>query len=162
MIERAKYKTSIELRNSRLIISAMEPRACMASFDSDTNSYDLHSPSQGLFGFSNILANIFNVDRDQMHCHTPSVGGSFGMKSSPYPEYIASLVGKEDWKNNKWKDTRTDSFLSDTHGRDSWIDATIAFDDNKKMVAAKIQVVANSGAFMGSYGAYGAINEYKK
>ena len=150
LIEKAKYKTSIELRNSRLIISAMEPRACMASFDSETNSYDLHSPSQGLFGFTNILAKIFNVDRDQMHCHTPSVGGSFGMKSSPYPEYIASLVAaKKTGKTIKWKDTRTDSFLSDTHGRDSWIEATIAFDDNKKMVAAKIQVVANSGAFMG-------------
>ena len=131
----------------------MEPRACMASFDSETNSYDLHSPSQGLFGFTNILAKIFNVDRDQMHCHTPSVGGSFGMKSSPYPEYIASLVAaKKTGKTIKWKDTRTDSFLSDTHGRDSWIDATIAFDDNKKMVAAKIQVVANSGAFMGLMG----------
>ena len=153
LIEKAKYKTSIELRNSRLIISAMEPRACMASFDSKTNSYDLHSPSQGLFGFTNILAKIFNVDRDQMHCHTPSVGGSFGMKSSPYPEYIASLVAaKKTGKTIKWKDTRTDSFLSDTHGRDSWIDATIAFDDNKKMVAAKIQVVANSGAFMGLMG----------
>ena len=92
LIQNAKYKTSIELRNSRLIISAMEPRACMASFDSDANTYDLHSPSQGLFGFANILASIFNVDRDQMHCHTPSVGGSFGMKSSPYPEYILSLI----------------------------------------------------------------------
>ena len=153
LIQNAKYKTSIELRNSRLIISAMEPRACMASFDSDANTYDLHSPSQGLFGFANILANIFNVDRDQMHCHTPSVGGSFGMKSSPYPEYIASLVAaKKTGQTIKWKDTRTDSFLSDTHGRDSWIDATIAFDDNKKMVAAKIEVVANSGAFMGLMG----------
>ncbi len=153
LIKNAKYKTSIELRNSRLIISAMEPRACMASFDRDANTYDLHSPSQGLFGFANILANIFNVERDQMHCHTPSVGGSFGMKSSPYPEYIASLVAaKKTGKTIKWKDTRTDSFLSDTHGRDSWIDATIAFDDNKKMVAAKIHVVANSGAFMGLMG----------
>ncbi len=153
LIQTAKYKTSIELRNSRLIISAMEPRACMASFDQDSNTYDLHSPSQGLFGFANILANIFNVERDQMHCHTPSVGGSFGMKSSPYPEYIASLVAaKKTGKTIKWKDTRTDSFLSDTHGRDSWIDATIAFDDDMRMIAAKIDVVANSGAFMGLMG----------
>ena len=88
-----------------------------------------------------------------MHCHTPSVGGSFGMKSSPYPEYIAALVAaKKTGKTIKWKDTRTDSFLSDTHGRDSWINATIAFDENKKMLGAKIDVVANSGAFMGLMG----------
>jgi carbon-monoxide dehydrogenase large subunit len=99
------------------------------------------------------LANIFGVERDQMHCHTPSVGGSFGMKSSPYPEYIAALVAaKKTGKTIKWKDTRTDSFLSDTHGRDSWIYATIAFDENKKMLGAKIDVVANSGAFMGLMG----------
>ena len=153
IIEKAKYKTSIELRNSRLIVSAMEPRACMASYDNKSSTYNLHSPSQGLFGFSNILANIFGVERDQMHCHTPSVGGSFGMKSSPYPEYIAALVAaKKTGKTIKWKDTRTDSFLSDTHGRDSWINATIAFDENKKMLGAKIDVVANSGAFMGLMG----------
>jgi carbon-monoxide dehydrogenase large subunit len=153
IIEKAKYKTSIELRNSRLIVSAMEPRACMASYDNESSSFSLHSPSQGLFGFSNILANIFGVERDQMHCHTPSVGGSFGMKSSPYPEYIAALVAaKKTGKTIKWKDTRTDSFLSDTHGRDSWIYATIAFDENKKMLGAKIDVVANSGAFMGLMG----------
>ena len=62
------------------------------------------------------------------------------------------VAAKKTGKTIKWKDTRTDSFLSDTHGRDSWIEATIAFDDNKKMVAAKIQVVANSGAFMGLMG----------
>ena len=154
LIKNAEYKTTIELRNSRLIVSAMEPRACFASYHKDEEEYELHSPSQGLFGFSNILSKfIFNIPRDKMHCHTHSVGGSFGMKSSPYPEYIASLVGaKKTGKSIKWKDTRTDSFLSDTHGRDSWINATLAFDKNKKMVAAKINVLANCGAFLGLMG----------
>lgn len=154
LINNAKFKTTIELRNSRLIVSAMEPRACFASYHAKEEEYELHSPSQGLFGFSNILAKaIFNIPREKMHCHTHSVGGSFGMKSSPYPEYIASLVAaKKTGKSVKWADTRTDSFLSDTHGRDSWIKATLAFDENKKMVAAKINVVANCGAFLGLMG----------
>ena len=153
LINQAKYKTSIKLRNSRLIVSAMEPRACFATYKKVEDEYELHSPSQGLFGYSNILSKILGIPREKIHCHTHSVGGSFGMKSSPYPEYIAALVAsKKVGKSIKWKDTRTDSFLSDTHGRDSWIDASIAFDDNMKMVAAKINVVANSGAYLGLMG----------
>ena len=154
IIENAFHTTTLDLRNSRLIVAPMEPRACFAKYDNDKDEYELHAPSQGLFGFSNILAGpILNIPKEKLHVLTHSVGGSFGMKSSPYPEYIAALIGsKITGKSVKWKDTRTDSFISDTHGRDSWATATLAFNEKKEMIAGKINVVANCGAFLGLMG----------
>ncbi len=75
--------TRLKIRNSSLVVSAMKPRACVAEYDAANGHFTLQSPSQGVFGFTNILANrILNVPRENVHMKTPNVGGSFGMKSS--------------------------------------------------------------------------------
>ena len=56
---------------------------------------------------------------EQVRVLTGNVGGSFGMKASVYPEYpclllAAKLLGRP----VKWTDERSESFLSDSHGRD--------------------------------------------
>jgi len=151
---RAHHVTRLKIRNSRLVVSAMEPRACVAEYDTQTGHYTLTTPSQGVFGFTNILANrILNVPRDTVHVRTPNVGGSFGMKSAPYPEYIAALAAARiTGRAVRWRDTRSDSFLSDTHGRDAWAEAAIAFDAEGRLLAGRVTSHANSGAYLGQMG----------
>ena len=50
---------------------------------------------------------------------TGNVGGSFGMKASVYPEYPCLLhAARALGRPVKWTDERSESFLSDSHGRD--------------------------------------------
>ena len=70
---------------------------------------------------------------------TGNVGGSFGMKGSPYPEYAglfhaAKLLGRP----VKWTDERSGSFLSDQHGRDHEFDAELALDKDGKFLAVRL------------------------
>ncbi len=50
----------------------------------------------------------------------------------------------------RWCDARSDSFLSDTHGRDAWAEAALAFDDKGKLLAGEVTCHANSGTYRGA------------
>ncbi|MEO7962504.1 MAG: molybdopterin cofactor-binding domain-containing protein, partial [Gemmatimonadaceae bacterium] len=47
----------------------------------------------------------------------------------------------------KWTATRSESFLSDAHGRDHVTDVEMAFDANQKIVGLKVKTIANMGAY---------------
>ena len=64
-----------------------------------------------------------------MRILTGNVGGSFGMKGSPYPEYAGLFhASKILGRPVKWTDERSGSFLTDQHGRDHDFDAELALD----------------------------------
>jgi carbon-monoxide dehydrogenase large subunit len=148
----ARHVTRLTLRSNRLVVSALEPRAAVAIFEE--GRYRLHAPSQGVFGFRNSLAEkILGVTREELHVLTPDVGGSFGMKSAPYPEYVALLVAaRRLGRPVKWCDERSDSFVSDQHGRDSYADAELAFDADGRILAGRVQVHCNLGAYLTAVG----------
>ena len=67
----------------------------------------------------NNLAAAMGVERDKMHVLTGQVGGSFGMKGSVFPEYIALLHAARALNRPiKFSEQRTESFVSDHMGRD--------------------------------------------
>ena len=150
----AHHVTILTLRNNRIHVSTIEPRACVAEFDSGEDRFTLHSPSQGLFGFTNLLAKeILRIPREKIRTRTYDVGGSFGMKSAPYPEYVAALVAAKTTRRPvKWCDERSDSMLSDQHGRDSYAEASLAFDKDAKILAARVRVHCNVGAYLTAVG----------
>ena len=150
----AHHVTRLKLRNNRVHVAPMEPRAAVAEYDAASGHYTLHVPSQGVFGFANGLANnILHIPREQLRVRTYDVGGSFGMKSSPYPEYVAALVAARQLQRPvKWCDERSDSFLSDQHGRDSYAEAELAFDADAKILAGRVRVTCNVGAYLTAVG----------
>jgi carbon-monoxide dehydrogenase large subunit len=151
---KAHYVSRVKLRNNRVHVAAMEPRATVAEYDAARAHYTLHIPSQGVFGMANGLANaILNIPRENLRIRTYDVGGSFGMKSSPYPEYVAALVAaKQVGRPVKWCDERSDSFLSDQHGRDSYAEASLAFDTDGRILAGRVLVQCNLGAYLTAVG----------
>lgn len=150
----AHHVTRLRMRSNRIVVSAMEPRAAIAEFDTATERYTLHAPSQGVFGFTSTLANaIMKVPREKVRVRTYEVGGSFGMKSAPYPEYPPLLLAaRELGRPVKWCDERSDSFLSDHHGRDNWADVAVAFDADGHIMAARVVVHCNLGAYLTAVG----------
>ncbi len=48
----------------------------------------------------------------------------------------------------KWTDERSDSFLSDSHGRDHECDAALALDADGRFLAVRLKVYGNLGAYL--------------
>ena len=164
MIADAHHVTRLKLRNNRVAISPIEPRAAVGEYDVTADRFTLHVPTQGVFGFTSELSeHILGIPRDKLRIKTNRVGGSFGMKSAPYPEYAPMLVAsKKLGRPVKWCDERSDSFLSDQHGRDGWAEVTLAFDADAKLLGASITSHGNAGAYFSAVGPHMYTNNVRR
>jgi carbon-monoxide dehydrogenase large subunit len=147
----AAHKVKLTLRNSRMIVNAIEPRAAIGSYDPASERFTLHSVSQGVMGLKAGLVNVMKVTPDKMRVITGNVGGSFGMKAQVYPEYVCILhAARALGRPVKWTDERSSSFLSDNHGRDHEQTAELALDADGKFLALRLTGYGNLGGFQGA------------
>jgi aerobic carbon-monoxide dehydrogenase large subunit len=146
---RAAHVTRMKLVNSRVVVNAMEPRAAVGVYEKAAGRFSLHVPSQGVFGMKSRIAEILKVDPKQVRVLTGQVGGSFGMKSAPFPEYVCVLhAARALGRPVKWTDERSGSFVSDSHGRDHVVSAELALDADGSFLAVRLTSLANAGAFL--------------
>ena len=144
--------TEIDLVNNRVIANPIELRGAIGSLDDD-GRFVLCVSSQGVHRLRDPLAeDILRVPRGRVRVITPDVGGGFGTKIMMYPEYplvlwAAKVVGRP----VKWVAGRSESFLSDVHGRDHVTHAALALDQEGHFLAIKVSVLANLGAYLSSF-----------
>src|SRR4051812_10252309 len=144
---RAAHVTKLKLINSRVVVNAMEPRAALAQCEN--GRFTLYTCSQGVFGMKSNIAQILNVEPKLVRVVTGNVGGSFGMKAAPYPEYVCILhAARALGRPVKWTDERSGSFVSDSHGRDHQVSAELALDADGHFLAVRLTVFGNMGAFL--------------
>ena len=146
---KAAHVTKLSIRNSRIVVAAMEPRSAVGVFDPASDRFTLRLGCQGVFGMRQMLKDVLGVEKDKLHILTFNVGGSFGMKASVYPEYPCLLLAAKLYGAPvKWTDERSESFLSDSHGRDHETDAALALDADGKFLAIRLKVLGNLGAYL--------------
>ena len=146
---KAAHITRVKLINSRVVVNAMEPRAALATYDGASGRYTLHVPTQGVFGMRGNIADILKIEPKQVRILTGHVGGSFGMKAAPFPEYVCVLhAARMLGRPVKWTDERSGSFVSDSHGRDHEVSAELALDADGSFLAVRLTSLANFGAFL--------------
>jgi len=150
---KAAHVTRMRLVSNRIVVCAMEPRSALADYDAKTDRYTLRAGNQGAFGLKHQMADLLKIKPNQMRILTGNVGGSFGMKGSPYPEYAGLFhASKILGRPVKWTDDRSGAFLSDQHGRDHDFDAELALDKDGKFLAARLNGFANVGAYLANVG----------
>jgi carbon-monoxide dehydrogenase large subunit len=146
---KAAHVTRLKLANSRVVVNAMEPRAAIGIHDPASGRFTLHAPSQGAFGMRGNMAEILKVEPKQVRILTGHVGGSFGMKSAPFPEYVCVLhAARALGRPVKWTDERSGSFVSDSHGRDHDLTAELALDADGTFLALRITNFGTMGGFL--------------
>jgi carbon-monoxide dehydrogenase large subunit len=146
---KAAHVTKLRIRNSRIVVCPMEPRSAIGDFDAADGRYTLRLGCQGTFPMRAGLAGPLNVPVEKIRVLTGNVGGSFGMKASVYPEYLAVLhAAKALGRPVKWTDERGESFLSDSHGRDHDMEQEIALDADGHILALRITGYGNIGAYL--------------
>ena len=151
---KAKHVTRLATSNQRMIVAAMEPRAAIGEYDAAAEKWTLHSTSQGVHAMKTILMDILSAPADKVRVITGQIGGSFGMKSAVYPEYVCILhAAKALGRPVKWTDERSGSFVSDQHGRAQDMVIEIAFDENAHMMAIRLTGYGNMGGYLSQFGA---------
>jgi carbon-monoxide dehydrogenase large subunit len=144
----------LDLSNNRLAPTAMEPRACLAR-PLDGERLELISGSQGVHEIRDRLAPVLGIAADRLDVITPDVGGGFGLKISPFPEQAMALVAARMLDRPvKWTADRTESFLTDTHGRGHVSKGCLALDPEGRFLALQVETVADLGAYISNYGAF--------
>jgi carbon-monoxide dehydrogenase large subunit len=147
----AAHVTHLSMRNNRIIVCPMEPRSAIGEYDAESDRLILRLGCQGVFGQRNLLSGILGVPVEKIRVLTGNVGGSFGMKASAYPEYICLLhAARTLGQPVKWTDERSDSFLSDSHGRDHEMTAELALDADGRFKAVRVTGFGNVGAWLNS------------
>jgi aerobic carbon-monoxide dehydrogenase large subunit len=147
----AAHVTRLSLVNSRVVVNAMEPRAAIGAFDPASGRWTLHTGCQGAFGMKGQLTDILSVPGDKVHVLAGNVGGSFGMKAAVYSEYVCALhAARALGRPVKWTADRSESFVSDHHGRDHEFVGELALDDKGRFLAVRFTGFGNMGAFLGT------------
>ncbi len=82
----------------------------------------------------------------------PDVGGGFGSKIFIYnEETVCAWAAKKINRPVKWTAERTESFLTDAHGRDHVTHAELALDADGKILAMRVHTIANLGAYPSTF-----------
>jgi carbon-monoxide dehydrogenase large subunit len=82
----------------------------------------------------------------------PDVGGGFGSKIYLYAEdVVVTWAAKQLNRPVKWTAERSESFVSDAHGRDHVTVAEMAMDKDGKFLAMRVRTTANLGAYLSTF-----------
>jgi carbon-monoxide dehydrogenase large subunit len=150
---KAAHVTKLDLINNRLIPNAMEPRAALGDYDAGADQLTCWSTSQNPHVLRLILcAFILGLPEHKVRVIAPDVGGGFGSKIFCYAEEVVCCwASKKLKKPVKWTAERSESFLSDAHGRDHVTHAELAMDKDGKFLGLKVETIASMGAYLSTF-----------
>ena len=149
----AAHVAKLELVNNRLIPNAIEPRCAIGDFDQATGQYTLHTTSQNPHVIRLLMgAFVLGLPEHKLRVHAPDVGGGFGSKIFHYAEeVIVTWSAAQVNRPVKWTADRSESFVSDAHGRDHVTTVELALDNDGRFLALKESTLANMGAYLSTF-----------
>ncbi|MBX7199913.1 MAG: xanthine dehydrogenase family protein molybdopterin-binding subunit [Rhodospirillaceae bacterium] len=146
---------SIDLINNRLVPTAMEPRGAIAEFDRETGRFTLTIGCQGVHKMRDWASKAFHIAPEKIQVLSPDVGGGFGMRFFLYNETVLCMqAARQFGVPVKWTADRSESFLSDGHGRDQVNHAELALDKDGLFLGLKVSNLGNVGAYLSQYAAF--------
>ena len=147
---KAAHVVRLRLVNNRLIPNAMEPRAARGVWDPATGRLLLETVNQMPTSARQQLADaVLKIPVDRIRVLVPDIGGGFGLKTHLQPEEALVAVGTRQFgRAVKWRSTRSDEFLAASHARDQINDAALAFDKDGRILALRVDTLADIGAHL--------------
>ena len=149
-LSKAANVVELAVEDNRVIVNSMEPRGCYAEPDGDRLHVSVNG--QGVWGTRDKVAKLLGLEKADVRVTNPDVGGGFGMKAMEYPEtflcaYAARVLGQP----VRWMSDRSEAMQSDNAGRDLTSTATLGFNADHRLIAYKVDTIANMGAYNSEY-----------
>ncbi len=153
VIRNAPHVTTLELVNNRLVPNAMEPRASTGEYFPGTGDYKLTTTSQNPHLTRLLVAAfVLGIPENKLTVVAPDVGGGFGSKIYHYGEEALVLAAaKKLGRAVRWTAERSESFLTDAHGRDHITKIEIASTKEGEFLAFRTETMANVGAYLSNF-----------
>ena len=150
----AHHVTTIEFDNQRLVCNAIEPRCAIGDYDGPRDHYTLYTTSQNPHVIRLLMcAFVMGLPEHKVRIVSPDVGGGFGSKIPHYAEEVIVVwSSKKVGRPVKWTAERSESFITDTHGRDHHTKAEMGFDQDRNMVGLRVKTFASMGAYLSTFG----------
>jgi carbon-monoxide dehydrogenase large subunit len=151
--KQASKVSTLEFDNNRLVPNAMEPRACNAQYTRHDDSYTLYVANQNPHVERLLMgAFVLGLPESKLRIIAPDVGGGFGSKIFLYAEDVALVwASKRVGRPIKWTAERSESFLTDAHGRDHHTRVELAMDAKGNFLAMRVKTIANLGAYLSTF-----------
>jgi carbon-monoxide dehydrogenase large subunit len=146
---KAEVVVSRRFVQQRLIPSAMEPRAVVASPMGTSGELTLWSATQVPHVLRVLLALVTGIPENRLRVIAPDVGGGFGAKLQCYREEILAVaLANHLGRPIKWTETRSEDMVATHHGRDQIQDIEIAATKDGRILGLKVTLLANMGAYL--------------
>jgi len=150
---KAHHVTKLDFVNNRLVPNAIEPRAANATYSRADDSYTLYVASQNPHVERLLMtAFVLGLPESKVRVVAPDVGGGFGSKIYLYGEdVVVTWAAKQLNRPVKWTADRSESYVSDAHGRDHVTIAELALDKDGNFLAMRVKTTANLGAYLSTF-----------
>jgi len=149
----AAHVVEATLANNRITPVFLEPRSAVASYDADNETWTLTLGCQTAHGMRGILADMLGIDPERLRVVVPDMGGGFGARGTPYPEFALLLAAaRRTGRTVGWTATRAESFLTDAQSRDHLLHGALAIDAHGRFTAMRVLVEWRHGAYVSPRG----------
>jgi carbon-monoxide dehydrogenase large subunit len=135
--------------NNRGSAHPMETRGYAAEFHPTSGQLTIWASGQTPHLEKKNLIDILDWDPENIRIIHHDVGGGFGPKAIFYPEEaMVAIAAHELLRPVKWIEDRREHFYTATQERDQWWDIAIALDTNAKILAMKVDMTHDNGAYL--------------
>jgi carbon-monoxide dehydrogenase large subunit len=145
---KAKRIVRQRMNSQRLCGVPMEPRACVAAPDGATGGLVVWSSHQAPHNQRADLAATLGLPQNLVRVIVPEMGGGFGVKFGCHLEdVVCAVIARVHRIPVRWVETRVEAMLATTHGRAQVTDVEAAVEDDGRVAALRMHVVADIGAY---------------
>ena len=149
----AAHVVEVTLVNNRVTPVFLEPRSAIASYDAAKETWILTLGCQTAHGMRGILAGMLGIEPERLHVLVPDMGGGFGARGTPYPEFALLLAAARlTGRTIGWTATRAESFLTDAQSRDHRLHGSLAIDAQGRFTAIRALIEWRHGAYVSPRG----------
>lgn len=134
--------------NQRLAPLPMETRGVVAAYHPGARQLTVYNSTQCAQFVRDAICEAFGMPRGRVRVIAPEVGGGFGCKIGKYPEdVLACYFAMKLNRPVKWIESRSENFLTTTHGRSQIGTISLAAGGDGKLLGIRLELIADSGAY---------------
>ncbi|MFI5267700.1 MAG: xanthine dehydrogenase family protein molybdopterin-binding subunit, partial [Chloroflexota bacterium] len=157
-LKQADETVTVNIKQSRLVCMAMEPRATVAQYDGYTGGVTVWTATQAPHFQMHALAGLLGIPENQIRVITRDMGGGFGLKAVLYGDEVTIVYLA--WQRKcaiRWAETRSESFQAMAQGRGLHSDVTLGINRDGTLVAMRVDILTDVGAYIPPNGAIPAL-----
>lgn len=145
-IKQAKYVVTRHYSTPQTDHAFMEPECAIAEPRPD-GGLNMYTGGQSVYDEQHEISRMLQIEADQVHVHSMLVGGGFGGKEDMSVQHHAALMAWHTKRPVKVKFSRQESLDIHVKRHAMEMDITTACDEQGKLVASKVIIVSDCGAY---------------